>query len=144
MSGPATVLARLPVRQGGDLSRVRQQVREAAVGLGFGLVQQTKLVTAASELARNTLVHGGGGEVTVTEVTGPRGRGLTLRFSDQGPGITDLAQALTDGYTSGAGLGLGLGGARRLVHEFGIDSTPGGGTTVTVTSWAEPVGSGWS
>jgi serine/threonine-protein kinase RsbT len=143
VSGPATVLARLPVRQDGDLSRVRQQVREAAVALGFGLVQQTKLVTAASELARNTLVYGGGGEVTVTEVAGPRGRGLTLRFSDQGPGITDLAQALTDGYTSGSGLGLGLGGAKRLVHEFGIDSTPGGGTTVTVTAWAEPGGSGW-
>jgi serine/threonine-protein kinase RsbT len=143
VSGPATVLARLPVRQDGDLSRVRQQVREAAVALGFGLVQQTKLVTAASELARNTLVYGGGGEVTVTEVAGPRGRGLTLRFRDQGPGITDLAQALTDGYTSGSGLGLGLGGAKRLVHEFGIDSTPGGGTTVTVTAWSEPGGSGW-
>jgi serine/threonine-protein kinase RsbT len=139
---PTTVLARLPVRQDGDLSRVRQQVREAAVGLGFGLVQQTKLVTAASELARNTLVHGGGGEVTVTEVAGPRGRGLTLSFADRGRGIADVQQALTDGYTSGNGLGLGLGGAKRLVHEFAIDSTPGGGTTVTVTAWAEP-GSGW-
>jgi serine/threonine-protein kinase RsbT len=143
VSEPTTVLARLPVRQDGDLSRVRQQVREAAVGLGFGLVQQTKLVTAASELARNTLVHGGGGEVTVTEVAGPRGHGLTLRFIDQGPGITDLAQALTDGYTSGGGLGLGLGGAKRLVQEFSIDSTPGGGTTVTVTAWADQAGSGW-
>jgi serine/threonine-protein kinase RsbT len=139
---PTTVLARLPVRQDGDLSRVRQQVREAAVSLGFGLVQQTKLVTAASELARNTLVHGGGGEVTVTEVAGPRGRGLTLAFADRGRGIADVQQALTDGYTSGNGLGLGLGGAKRLVHEFAIDSTPGGGTTVTVTAWAEP-GSGW-
>lgn len=143
MSESTTVLARLPVRADGDLSRVRQRVREAAVGLGFGLVQQTKLVTAASELARNTLVHGGGGEVTVSEVAGAHGRGLTLRFMDQGPGISDLAQALTDGYTSGGGLGLGLGGAKRLVQEFKIDSTPGGGTTVTVTSWAEPGGSGW-
>jgi serine/threonine-protein kinase RsbT len=143
VSEPTTVLARLPVRGDGDLSRVRQQVREAAVGLGFGLVQQTKLVTAASELARNTLVHGGGGEVTIAEVAGPRGHGLTLRFADQGRGIADLAQALTDGYTSGNGLGLGLGGAKRLVHEFAIDSTPGGGTTVTVTAWAEPGGRGW-
>jgi serine/threonine-protein kinase RsbT len=143
VSGSATVLARLPVRQDGDLSRVRQRVREATVTLGFGLVQQTKLVTAASELARNTLVHGGGGEVTVTEVAGPRGRGLTLCFTDKGPGIIDIGQALTDGYTSGNGLGLGLGGARRLVQEFEIDSTPGGGTTVTVTAWADAGGSGW-
>lgn len=124
----------LPIRSDMDLMWVRQHVRQAAAHLGFGLVAQTKLVTAASELARNTLVHGGGGRME-SAPTG-QGRGLRLSFHDEGPGIPDLERALTDGYTSGDGLGMGLGGARRLVHEFGIDSTPGRGTTVTVVSWA--------
>ncbi|WP_460072207.1 anti-sigma regulatory factor [Streptomyces sp. YKOK-I1] len=131
----AGVEARLPIRSDLDLVRVRQHVRQASAALGFGLVDQTKLVTAASELARNTLVYGGGGEVAALRVGDGRREGLRLTFSDRGPGIPDLERALSDGYTSGDGLGLGLGGARRLVHEFAIDSTPGVGTTVTVTSW---------
>ncbi|MFF6805489.1 ATP-binding protein [Streptomyces sp. NPDC012616] len=138
MSGTsAGVDARLPIRSDLDLVWVRQHVRQAASALGFGLVEQTKLVTAASELARNTLVYGGGGEMEAREVSdGRAARGLRLTFTDRGPGITDLDQALSDGFTSGEGLGMGLGGARRLVHDFAIDSAPGAGTTVTVTSWA--------
>ncbi|MFJ1735167.1 MULTISPECIES: anti-sigma regulatory factor [unclassified Streptomyces] len=119
-----------------DLAWVRQHVRQAAAALGFSLVEQTKLVTAASELARNTLVYGGGGEVETMRVAEGRVQGLRLVFSDQGPGIADVERALSDGFTSGGGLGMGLGGAKRLVHDFAIDSTPGSGTTVTVTSWA--------
>jgi serine/threonine-protein kinase RsbT len=137
VSGTAAgVEARLPIRSDLDLVWVRQHVRQAAATLGFGLVEQTKLVTAASELARNTLVYGGGGELRAVPLTDGRAQGLRLVFSDSGPGIPDVEQALRDGYTSGGGLGMGLGGARRLVHEFAIDSTPGAGTTVTVTSWA--------
>ncbi|WP_330346039.1 anti-sigma regulatory factor [Streptomyces longwoodensis] len=137
MSGTAArVDARLPIRSDMDLVWLRQHVRQAAALLGFSLVEQTKLVTAASELARNTLVYGGGGELRVEQVTEGTAQGLRLTFSDQGPGIADLEQALRDGFTSGDGLGMGLGGARRLVHEFSIDSTPGVGTVVTVTSWA--------
>ncbi|MFI6039437.1 anti-sigma regulatory factor [Streptomyces sp. NPDC051315] len=119
-----------------DLVWVRQHVRQAAAALGFGLVDQTKLVTAASELARNTLVYGGGGEMETAAVSDGRNKGIRLTFTDHGPGITDIEQALSDGFTSGGGLGMGLGGARRLVHDFAIDSTPGAGTTVTVTSWS--------
>ncbi|MER5377307.1 anti-sigma regulatory factor [Streptomyces sp. NPDC002553] len=119
-----------------DLAWVRQHVRQAAAALGFSLVEQTKLVTAASELARNTLVYGGGGEVETMHVAEGRVQGLRLVFSDQGPGIADVERALSDGFTSGGGLGMGLGGAKRLVHDFAIESTPGAGTTVTVTSWA--------
>ncbi|PBC66020.1 anti-sigma regulatory factor [Streptomyces sp. Tue6028] len=118
-----------------DLAWVRQHVRQTAAQLGFGLVEQTKLVTAASELARNTLVHGGGGQVESTALTSGISRGLRLTFRDEGPGITDIQRALSDGYTSGGGLGLGLGGARRLVHEFSIDSRPDEGTAVTVICW---------
>ncbi|MFG2307222.1 anti-sigma regulatory factor [Streptomyces sp. NPDC048566] len=118
-----------------DLAWVRQHVRQAAGRIGFGLVDQTKLVTAASELARNTLVHGGGGQMDSTELRTGATRGLRLVFSDRGPGIPDIERALGDGYTSGGGLGLGLGGARRLVHEFSVDSTPGEGTAVTVICW---------
>ncbi|MFG2455182.1 anti-sigma regulatory factor [Streptomyces sp. M41(2017)] len=118
-----------------DLAWVRQHVRQAAAELGFGLVDQTKLVTAASELARNTLVHGGGGQVESTVLRTGAARGLRLTFTDRGPGISDIERALGDGYTSGGGLGLGLGGARRLVHEFSIDSRPGEGTAVTVICW---------
>ncbi|MFC4463391.1 anti-sigma regulatory factor [Streptomyces xiangluensis] len=130
------VSACLPIHSDLDLVWVRQHVRQAAALLGFGLVAQTKLVTAASELARNTLVHGGGGQMECAPVSRGGTHGLRLVFSDEGPGIADLDQALRDGYTSGEGLGMGLGGARRLVHEFDIDSRPGTGTTVTVTSWA--------
>ncbi|GAA2524708.1 ATP-binding protein [Streptomyces sp. NPDC058947] len=131
-AAPAT----LPIGSDADLAWVRQQVRQAAAELGFGLVQQTKLVTAASELARNTLVHGGGGHVVLTPLHTGQAQGLRLSFVDSGPGIRDLEQAMTDGYTSGGGLGLGLSGSKRLVQEFEVDSTPGGGTTVTVTAWA--------
>ncbi len=130
-----SVTASLPIRTDMDLAWVRQHVRQAAAGLGFGLVDQTKLVTAASELARNTLVHGGGGQVESTVLGAGAARGLRLTFSDEGPGIPDVERALGDGYTSGGGLGLGLGGARRLVHEFSIDSRPGEGTAVTVVCW---------
>ena len=119
-----------------DVVRVRQLVRAHAVAAKLSLVDQTKLVTAASELARNTLVHGGGGEATVETVdTGSR-RGVRIVFGDKGPGIADIQLALTDGYTSGGGLGLGLGGARRLVDEFDLDTAPGAGTTVSVIKWA--------
>jgi serine/threonine-protein kinase RsbT len=136
MQTAAGVDACLPIRSDRDLVWVRQHVRQAAGLLGFGLVEQTKLVTAASELARNTLVHGGGGQLETEQVTNGRVQGLRLTFSDDGPGIPDLERALSDGYTSGDGLGMGLGGARRLVHEFAVDSTPGVGTKVTVVSWA--------
>ncbi|MET7476033.1 anti-sigma regulatory factor [Streptomyces sp. NPDC005648] len=136
MPSSAAVEASLPIRSEMDLAWVRGHVRQAAGLLGFGLVAQTKLVTAASELARNTLVHGGGGRMDAAEVTRGPVRGLRLVFSDEGPGIADIERALGDGYTSGGGLGMGLGGARRLVHEFTIDSTPGSGTTVTVVCWA--------
>ncbi|EPD64081.1 MULTISPECIES: anti-sigma regulatory factor [Streptomyces] len=135
MPTSAGVEACLPIRSDMDLVWVRQHVRQAASLLGFGLVEQTKLVTAASELARNTLVHGGGGRMDSARVTRNRAVGLQLAFCDEGPGIADLEQALSDGYTSGGGLGMGLGGARRLVHEFSLESTVGVGTTVTVVSW---------
>ncbi|MER6752436.1 anti-sigma regulatory factor [Streptomyces fungicidicus] len=135
MPTAAGVEARLPIRSDMDLVWVRQHVRQAAAQLGFGLVDQTKVLTAASELARNTLVHGGGGEVEVSHVTADGVSGLRLTFSDSGPGIPDLDRALSDGYTSGDGLGMGLGGARRLVHDFEVGSAPGSGTTVRVTSW---------
>ncbi|MFF4031813.1 anti-sigma regulatory factor [Streptomyces sviceus] len=134
---------RLPIGSDADLAWVRQQVRRAAAELGFGLVQQTKLVTAASELARNTLVHGGGGHVEITPLDHAQPPGLRLSFIDAGPGIRDLQQAMTDGYTSGGGLGLGLSGAERLVQEFAIASRPGQGTTVTVAAWASGVPSPW-
>jgi len=113
---------------------VRQAVREWAIGVGFGLVDQTKVVTAASELARNVVQYGGGGVVRLEALNGPR-RGLRLVFEDDGPGIADVEQALRDGFTTGSGLGLGLGGARRLVNEFRIESEPGKGTRVTITRW---------
>ncbi|MEV6840605.1 anti-sigma regulatory factor [Streptomyces sp. NPDC051133] len=131
--------ADLPIGSDADLAWVRQHVRQCAEQLGFGLVQQTKLVTAASELARNTLVHGGGGRAEIAALDNGRTRGLSMRFIDNGPGIRDLEQAMTDGYTSGGGLGLGLSGAKRLVHEFRVDTEPGRGTTVTAVAWVAPV-----
>jgi serine/threonine-protein kinase RsbT len=125
----------LPLRESADIVRMRQIVREHAVQQGFSLVDQTKLVTAASELGRNVLDYGGGGEVTVSmERMGSR-RGVRLVFSDHGPGIADVQLALRDGYSTGGGLGLGLGGAKRLSNEFAIESQPGAGTRITVARW---------
>lgn len=126
---------KLAVQASEDIVRVRQAVRRWAVELGFTLVDQTKVVTAASELARNTLTYGGGGTVEVESLVEGTRRGLRLTFADQGPGILDLAQALKDGFTTGSGLGLGLGGAKRLSSEFEIRSQPGAGTTVRITRW---------
>ncbi|GGQ71113.1 ATP-binding protein [Couchioplanes azureus] len=126
---------RIAVSSDQDVVRVRQLVRTVAVAVKLSLVDQTKLVTAASELARNTLVYGGGGTVEVTRVENGRRAGIRIVFADQGPGIPDLDQALTDGFTTGGGLGLGLSGARRLVDEFHIDTTVGQGTTISVTKW---------
>jgi serine/threonine-protein kinase RsbT len=125
----------IEVRSDQDVVRVRQLVRTTAVGAKLSLVDQTKLVTAASELARNTLVYGGGGTVEVFRVENDFRRGIRVVFADQGPGIADLELAFTDGYTTGSGLGLGLSGARRLVDEFEIDTAPGQGTSITVTKW---------
>ena len=118
-----------------DVVAIRQAVRQRAVELGFNLVDQTKIVTAASELARNTLQYGGGGTVTIESVEMPGRRGLRLTFADEGPGIADIELAMKDGYTTGGGLGLGLSGARRLSNDFHIDSKPGQGTRVTITRW---------
>lgn len=119
-----------------DVVRVRQVVRTLAVSAKLSLVDQTKMVTAASELARNTLVYGGGGEMTVEMVEDGRRRGVRATFTDSGPGIPDLQLAMTEGWTSGSGLGLGLSGSRRLVDDFVIDSRPGVGTTVRVVKWS--------
>lgn len=127
---------RLPITTDGDVVRVRQAVRALAQGARLSLVDQTKLVTAASELARNTLIYGGGGEAVLSEVTNGRRTGVRVEFRDDGPGIPDLDQAMTDGWTSGSGLGLGLSGARRLVEQFAIDTAPGAGTRVTIASWS--------
>jgi serine/threonine-protein kinase RsbT len=126
---------KLPVETSEDVVRVRQAVRAWAVELGFSLVDQTKVVTAASELARNTVVHGGGGTCELESLQVENRRGLRLTFVDQGPGIVDIDQAMRDGYTSGNGLGLGLGGARRLSSEFDIRSQPGAGTRVQIVRW---------
>ncbi|HEY6478864.1 MAG TPA: ATP-binding protein [Streptosporangiaceae bacterium] len=127
----------LPIRAGDDVVRVRQQVRAAAAEAGMSLIDQTKTVTAASELARNTLVHGGGGAARIDKVTSAAGRaGVRVAFEDSGPGIGDVDLALTDGWTTGSGMGLGLSGARRLVDEFSLTSQLGSGTTVVITKWA--------
>ena len=126
---------KLPIRSSNDIVLVRQAVRARAAELGFSLVDQTKLVTAASELARNTLDYGGGGSVVLDTLNDSNRRGIRLGFEDQGPGIPDISLALKDGYTTGNGLGLGLGGARRLVNEFQIVSKVGEGTRVVITRW---------
>ncbi|HYC04900.1 MAG TPA: anti-sigma regulatory factor [Azospirillaceae bacterium] len=125
----------LPIRISEDVVRVRQLVRTRGVEIGLGLVDQTKVVTAASELARNTLEYGGGGVMRLEVLLDGMRKGLRLSFEDKGPGIPDLELALKDGYTSGSGLGLGLSGARRLSNEFHIHSVVGEGTTVTITRW---------
>ena len=125
----------MPVRTAQDVVLVRQAVRAWAVAQGLGLVDQTKIVTAASELARNTVDYGGGGTVRLEALQeGPR-KGVRLTFEDEGPGIADVALALTDGYTTGTGMGLGLSGSKRLVNDFDLWSEPGKGTRVTVTRW---------
>ncbi len=125
----------LPIREESDVVYVRQAVRARVVELGFSLVDQTKMVTAASELARNTLVYGRGGTVLIETISNGARNGLRLTFEDKGPGIPDVALALTDGYTSGSGLGMGLSGARRLVNEFEINTKVGEGTRVAITRW---------
>jgi len=125
----------LPLRSDEDVVGLRKQVRERAVAIALSLVDQTKLVTAASELARNTLKYGGGGEVCLDALSDGVRQGVGLVFVDAGPGISDLDSALRDGFTTGGGLGLGLGGSKRLVDEFDIDSRPGEGTAVSVVKW---------
>lgn len=127
--------ARLPIRSQEDVVIVRQAVRGSAVEIGLSLIDQTKVVTAASEIGRNTLVHGGGGSVLIEQLENSGRRGLRLSFEDQGPGIADIDRALTDGYTTGNGLGLGLGGAKRLSSEFSIRSELGKGVCVVITRW---------
>ena len=125
----------LPLQTSSDIVVARQRVRQWALELRFSLVDQTKLVTAASELARNTLDHGRGGNMTMEVVNGLARSGLKLTFADTGPGIPDIDAALKDGFTTGNGMGLGLGGSRRLVNEFSIESEAGKGTKVTVVRW---------
>jgi serine/threonine-protein kinase RsbT len=124
-----------PIRTPEDIVHMRQAVRENAVRQGFSIVDQTKIVTAASELARNIINYGGGGEMILQPLSEGQRRGLRLSFVDQGPGIPDVALAMKDGYTTGGGMGLGLGGAKRLSNEFHIESRIGGGTRVTITRW---------
>jgi serine/threonine-protein kinase RsbT len=125
----------LEIRASEDVVRVRQSVRTAAVDIGLTLIDQTKIITAASEIARNTLDYGGGGRVLIEQVSNGFRRGLRLIFEDEGPGIADLELALKDGYTTSSGLGLGLSGAKRLSSEFEISSKIGEGTRVTLTKW---------
>ena len=128
--------ARYPIRTQNDIVIVRRVVRESAIKLGFGLVDQTKIITAASELARNTLDYGLGGDMDLEILKNELGKsGIKLTFIDQGPGIADLNLALTDGYTSGKGLGMGLSGSKRLMSDFSVDSEIGKGTRVTVSKW---------
>lgn len=135
LQAAAPPLRSLALRSQEDVVKLRQLVREFTLRLGFSLVEQTKVITAASELARNTVLHGGGGTGSVEALERGGRQGLRLSFVDQGPGIADLDEALRDGYTTGAGLGLGLGGARRLSDDFELDSTPGRGTRVSIVKW---------
>ena len=132
---PVDTSGEMPVRSEQDIVMSRQKVRALCQELKFSLVDQTKFITAASELSRNTLVHGHGGRMRWELVEQGIKRGLRLHFEDEGPGIADMTLALTDGYTSGGGMGLGLPGSKRLVHEFDIDSAPGRGTRVSITRW---------
>jgi len=135
MTGTVSKSEKLPIKDSSDVVFVRQRVRAWAIELKLSLVDQTKIVTAASELGRNTLEHGGGGELEIAEVVDGIRKGIRLSFSDRGPGIADIKQALTDGFTSKQGMGLGLGGSKRLMNDFDIKTAPGEGTTVTVTRW---------
>jgi serine/threonine-protein kinase RsbT len=135
MTGTVHKTEKLPIKDSSDVVFVRQRVRAWAIELKLSLVDQTKIVTAASELGRNTLEHGGGGELEIAEVVNGVRKGIKLTFSDKGPGIEDVKLALSDGYTSKQGMGLGLGGSKRLMNEFDIQTAPGQGTTVTVIRW---------
>jgi serine/threonine-protein kinase RsbT len=135
IADPARPVIRVEVAENQDVVVVRQRAREQAHRAGFSLLETTKLVTVASELARNTLEHGGGGYAELEICTDGIRRGVRMRFVDEGEGIPDIEQALRDGFTTGKGLGLGLGGSRRLVSEFEIESSPGRGTKVTVVRW---------
>jgi serine/threonine-protein kinase RsbT len=132
---PTVKSERVEIRLSDDVVRVRQLTRTFALEVGLSLVDQTKIVTASSELARNTLDYGGGGNVAVELLEQGGRRGVRLTFEDKGPGIADIEQALKDGFTSGKGMGLGLGGAKRLCNEFSIASKPGEGTKVTIARW---------
>ena len=132
---PTVKAETLEVRSSSDVVAVRQAARRWAEEIGFRLVDLTKMVTAASELARNTLDYGGGGRVRIESLVEGARQGLRMTFEDDGPGIPDIEQALRDGYTTGRGMGMGLGGARRLVNEFEIESTVGRGTRVSITRW---------
>jgi serine/threonine-protein kinase RsbT len=125
----------LPLRAQEDVVAARQFVRSWAVELGLNLIDQTKIITAASELARNAVIHGGGGLIRIEIIRDTGKAGMRLTFEDKGPGIVDIERAMTDGYTSGGGLGLGLGGSKRLAHEFSIDSAPGAGTRISIIRW---------
>ena len=125
----------MAIRSPEQVNLARKLVQERAVALGFGALERTKFVTAASELARNTLVHGGGGEMNLSVLSADGRTGMRLEFIDSGPGIADIGLAMTDGYTTARSLGLGLGGARRLVNEFEITSRPSEGTVVRITQW---------
>lgn len=131
----ATRTDRIEIRSSDDVVKVRQQTRTMAVQAGLSLVDQTKIITAASELARNALEYGGGGEMRMEVIENGGRPGLRLTFEDHGPGIADVQQALKDGFTTGSGLGLGLGGAKRLSNEFSIESKVGVGTKVTIARW---------
>lgn len=135
LSGTVEKSEIVPIANSSDVVIVRQRVRVWATELKFSLVDQTKIVTAASELGRNTLEHGGGGSLELALVVNGTRRGIRLRFSDRGPGIPDTAQALKDGFTTGSGMGLGLGGSKRLMNEFEIETRPGDGTVVTAIRW---------
>ena len=135
MALPEAPQGQMPVRSEEDIVASRQKVRALTQQLKFSLVDQTKMITAASELSRNTLVHGGGGQMRWEMVDEGLRRGLRLHFEDGGPGIPDMKLAMTDGWTSGGGMGLGLPGSKRLVHEFEVESAPGAGTRVSITRW---------
>jgi serine/threonine-protein kinase RsbT len=132
---PGRPVIRVDIVENEDVVVVRQRAREQSLRAGFSLLETTKLVTAASELARNTLEHGGGGYAELEVCTDGRRRGVRMRFVDEGPGIPDIEQAMRDGFTTGKGLGLGLGGSRRLLSEFEIQTVPGSGTKITVIRW---------
>ncbi|MFJ9343007.1 anti-sigma regulatory factor [Streptomyces sp. NPDC101733] len=136
MNGPASGPTVLEITANAGVVQARQAVRALAQACRLSLVEQTKLITAASELARNTLIYGGGGTMTAALVEEHGRRGVRLSFVDQGPGIADIDLAMTDGWTSGSGMGLGLSGSKRLVDDFVLDTAPGQGTSVTITKWA--------
>jgi serine/threonine-protein kinase RsbT len=135
IADPARPIIRVEIAENQDVVVVRQRAREQSLRAGFSLLETTKLVTAASELARNTLEHGGGGYAEIEVCTNGLRRGVRMRFVDEGPGIADLELALRDGFTTGKGLGLGLGGSRRLVSELEIETAPNQGTKVTAVRW---------